>query len=159
MPPFLRLQWPEMRPLAHELIARMREGHAHRRFTIPVVDFVRVFAPGAEESELAKVAERGEIHFTADADQGGTFQLAEGLRATFELGREGLVMRVPERMSGHYEIRPAAFHIDFQSGEELEGCKHVLMLVCNRVLSVDVSSERVDVHLPSKLFDLCVEFQ
>ena len=43
--------------------------------------------------------------------------------------------------------------------EELEGCKHVLTLVCNRILSVDVSSERVDVHLPSKLFDLCVEFQ
>ena len=156
---FSCLKWPEMRAVTLKLIERMHEGHARGQFTIPVLDFVRVFAPGAEESELAKVAERGEIHFTADADQGGTFQLAEGPRATFELGREGLVMRVPERMSGHYEIRPAAFHIDFQSGEELEGCKHVLTLVCNRILSVDVSSERVDVHLPSKLFDLCVEFQ
>ena len=68
-------------------------------------------------------------------------------------------MRVPARMSGHYKIRPSAFHIEFNSGEELEGCKRLLMLMCNRVVSVDVSSERVDIHLPSKLFDLCVEFE
>lgn len=156
---FSCLKWPEMRAVTLKLLERMHEGHARGQFAIPVVDFVRVFAPGADESELAKVAERGEIHFTAGADQGGTFQLAVGPRATFELGHEGLVMRVPEQMSGHYEIRPSAFHIDFNDGEELEGCKRVLMLICNRVLSVDVSSERVDVHLPSKLFDLCVEFQ
>jgi hypothetical protein len=148
-----------MRAVTIELIERMHAGHARHEFAIPVVDFVRVFAPGASESELEKVAERGDIHFTADANNGGTFQLAEGPQATFELGREGLAMRVPERMSGRYLIRPSAFHIEFNAGEELEGCKRILMLVCNRVLSVDISSERVEVHLPSKLFDLCVEFE
>ena len=59
------------------------------------------------------------LFFKADSDEGGTFQLAAGPQATFELGREGLAMRVPERMSGHYEIRPSAFHITFKSGEEL----------------------------------------
>ena len=87
------------------------------------------------------------------------FRLAEGPVATFELGREGLVMRVPSRMSGNYTLSPSAFHITFNQGEELEGCKRVLVLVCNRVVSVDVSSERVDVRLPSRLFDLCVEFE
>jgi hypothetical protein len=156
---FSCLKWPEMRAVTLKLIERMHEGHARHEFAIPVVDFVRVFAPGASESELAKVAERGDIHFTADADNGGAFQLAPGPQATFDLGREGLVMRVPEQMSGRYLIRPSAFHIEFNKGEELEGCKRILMLVCNRVLSVDISSERVEVHLPSKLFDLCVEFE
>ena len=153
------LKWPEMRGVTIALIERMHEGHARREFSIPVVDFVRVFAPGAIESELEKVAERGDIHFRADSETSGTFELATGPRATFELGREGLAMRLPERMSGRYEIRPSAFHITFNQGEELEGCKRILALICNRVISVDVSSERVEVRLPSKLFDLCVEFE
>lgn len=153
------LKWPEMRPVALKLIANMHDGHARKEFSIPVADFARIFAPGASSAELEKVAQRGNIHFTANADKGGTFKLAEGARATFDLGREGLVMRVPAQLSGQYEIRPNAFHIAFNKGEELEGCKRIFVLVCNRVLSVDVSSERVDVHLPSKLFDLCVEFE
>ena len=148
-----------MRSVTLRLIERMHEGHARREFSIPVLDFVRVFAPGATEAELEKVVERGDIHFEADSDEGGAFRLAEGPQATFELGREGLAMRVPPHMSGRYSIRPSAFHIDFQSGEELEGCKRLFVLVCNRVVSVDVSSTRVEVHLPSKLFDLCVEFE
>jgi hypothetical protein len=156
---FSCLKWPEMRAVTLKLVERMHEGHASGQFSIPVVDFVRVFAPGALESELAKVAKRGDIKFIAESASGGKFRLAEGTRATFELGREGLAMRVPARMSGRYEIRPSAFQIEFNSGEELEGCKHLLMLICNRVVSVDVSSARVDIHLPSKLFDLCVEFE
>ena len=148
-----------MRGVALELIAKMHEGHGRGRFSIPVVDFARVFAPGARKAELAKVAERGDIHFTAESERGGSFMLAEGARATFDLGREGLVMRVPARMSGHYEIRAGAFQIEFTKGEELEGCKRLLLLVCNRVVSVDVSSARVDVRLPSRIFDLCVEFE
>ncbi len=68
-------------------------------------------------------------------------------------------MRIPERMSGSYKIRPSAFQIEFNSGEELEGCKRLFVLICNRVIGVDVSDERVDVRLPGKLFDLCVEFE
>lgn len=152
------LKWPEMREVALELIARVHEGHGRGRFSIPVVDFARVFAPGASETELLKVAERGDIHFTAQGESGGAFTLAPGARATFDLGREGLVMRVPERMSGQYEVRARAFNIKFNKGEELEGCKRLLILVCHRVVSVEVSSARVDVHLPSRIFDLCVEF-
>jgi hypothetical protein len=153
------LKWPEMREVALELIARMREGHAASSFSIPVVDFARVFAPHASQEELAKVRERGDINFTAGDERGGTFALAEGPRAIFDLGREGLAMRVPERMSGRYEISSNSFHIEFNKGEELEGCKRILMLACNRVVSVDVSDKRVDVHLPSSMFDLCVEFE
>jgi hypothetical protein len=108
---------------------------------------------------LAVVAERGDIWFTAETETGGSFSLAEGQRALLDLHREGLVMRVPARMSGKYELRPDAFRVTFTEGEELEGCKRILMLICNRVVSVDVSSTRVDVHLPNKLLDLCVEFQ
>lgn len=153
------LKWPEMRAVAIELIARMQEGHQHGSFWIPVVDFVRVFAPSAPEAELEKVIKRGEIQFTANGARGGVFTLAEGERARFDLHREGLVMRIPVRMSGAYEIRPGAFRIEFNQGEELEGCKRILLLVCNRVASVDVSSTRVDVRFPNKLFDLCVEFE
>lgn len=153
------LKWPEMRAVARELIAKMHEGHARRDFSIPVVDFARVFAPGAQAGELAKVERRGNIHFTADDDRGGSFALAEGPRALFDLGREGLSMRIPARMSGRYELQPGALHIAFNEGEELEGCKRVFLLVCNRVVSVDVSGARVEVRLPSKLFDLCVEFE
>jgi hypothetical protein len=156
---FSCLKWPEMRPVTLKLIERMHEGHAQGEFSIPVVDFARVFAPGAAASEMEKVAERGDINFVAKSESGGVFQLAEGARATFDLGREGLVMRVPARMSGKYQIRPSAFQIAFNEGEELEGCKRLFVLVCNRVVSVDVSAERVDVRLPSKLFDLCVEFE
>jgi len=153
------LKWPEMRPVALRLIARMHDGHARREFSIPVVDFARVFAPQAPAAELEKVALRGDIQFMAQHETGGTFELAEGPRATFDLGREGLVMRVPTQLRGQYEVRPDAFHITFKQGAELEGCKRLFVLVCNRVLSVDVSSKRVDVRLPSKLFDLCVEFE
>lgn len=148
-----------MRGVALELIAKMDEGHGRGRFSIPVVDFARVFAPGADESELAKVAGRGDIHFTGESESGGSFMLAEGEPAAFDLGREGLVMRIPARMGGRYEIRPRAFYIEFNKGEELEGCKRLLILVCNRVVSVEVSSTRVDVRLPSRIFDLCVEFE
>jgi hypothetical protein len=62
-------------------------------------------------------------------------------------------------MSGTYFLSTGAFRIEFTRGEELEGCKRLMLLVCNRVVSVDVSGSRVDVHLPSKVFDLCVEFE
>lgn len=145
--------------MACELVARMHSGHGRGRFSIPVVDFARVFAPNARAAELAKVAGRGDIHFSASGTDGGTFALAEGPLALFDLGREGLVMRIPKRMSGTYSLSDGAFHIEFNEGEELEGCKRLLLLVCNRVLSVDVSISRVDVHLPHKVFNLCVEFE
>jgi hypothetical protein len=153
------LKWPEMRDVAMELIARVHEGHAGGRFSIPVVEFARVFAPGASPSELRKVEKRGRMEFVARDESDGTFTLRRGERALFDLGREGLVMRIPVRMSGRYRLRPGAFHIEFNRGEELEGCKRILLLVCHRVISVDVSDKRVDVRLPSKLFDLCVEFE
>ncbi|MCA1557072.1 MAG: hypothetical protein LC731_00865 [Acidobacteria bacterium] len=108
---------------------------------------------------MEKVAARGDLNFEPVDEAGGTFSLARGPRALFDLGREGLVMRVPERMSGLYTLSDGAFHIEFNKGEELEGCKRLVMLVCNRVVSVDVSASRVDVHLPSRIFDLCVEFE
>ena len=153
------LKWPEMREVAQELVAHMHEGHSRGEFSIPVVDFARVFAPGAPASELEKVAARGRLHFRRSGEKDGTFTLAKGPCALFDLGREGLVMRIPERMSGKYTLTPGAFHIEFNKGEELEGCKRLLLLVCNHVLAVDVSGSRVDVHLPSRIFDLCVEFE
>lgn len=155
---FSCLKWPEMRGVAIELINRVHEGHSRGRFSIPVVDFARVFAPGASAAELAKAEKRGQMEFVAEDESRGTFTLREGARALFDLGREGLVMRIPARMSGQYSLRPGAFHIEFRKGEELEGCKRLLLLICHRVVSVDVSDKRVDVRLPSKLFDLCVEF-
>lgn len=146
--------------MALQLVARMHEGHSRGGgFAIPVVDFARIFAPSAPISELEKVSERGCLDFKPAGSDEGTFALAEGPRALFDLGREGLVMRIPERMSGLYTLSPGAFHIEFNRGEELEGCKRLLLLVCNRVVSVDVSGSRVDVHLPSRVFDLCVEFE
>lgn len=153
------LKWPEMREVALELIAHMHAGHARGQFSIPVVDFLSIFSPQASEAELAKVAARGDIRFTPDSATTGSFTLAEGARALFDLHREGLVMRIPVRMSGTYELRPGAFRIIFKRGEELEGCKRLLILVCNRVVRVDVSSTRVDVELPSRLLHLCVEFE
>lgn len=154
------LKWPEMRPVALELIARMHEGHnGSGSFSIPVADFVRVFAPGAPATELTKVARRGDILFSPERDDGGSFRLPEGERALFDLHREGLVMRIPTRMSGRYKLSPDSFRIEFTEGEELEGCKRLLMLICNRVIAVSVTPRRVDVHLPNKLLDLCVEFQ
>jgi hypothetical protein len=153
------LKWPEMRGAALELIARVREGHARGRFQIPVVDFLRVFAPGAREAELAKVARRGDLRFEADTAAGGSFALEEGARADFDLRREGLVMRVPRRLSGRYELLADSFRVDFNQGEELEGCKRLVVLVCNRVRRVEVTPRRVDVHLNVKMLDLCVEFE
>src|SRR5437868_1688363 len=111
MLPFLHLKWPEMRPVAHELIARMHEGHAHSRFTIPVVDFVLVFAAQAHESELTKLRARGALTFTKDASDGGTFTLAPGARTLLDLHREGLSIRVPARLAGRYTIMTRAFRI------------------------------------------------
>lgn len=154
------LKWPEMRGVARELVARMHAGHnGGQSFSIPVVDFARIFAPAAPVAELEKVAARGSLTFEPVEQKGGRFALSEGPRALFDLGREGLVMRVPERMSGRYALSAGAFHIEFERGEELEGCKRLMLLVCNRVVSVDVSERRVDVHLPSRIFDLCVEFE
>jgi hypothetical protein len=158
MPPFLRLKWPEMRPVAHELIARVHEGHARRTFSIPVVDFVRVFAPQADARELAKLRARGDLRFTADAPDGGTFALAPGARALCDLRREGLVIRVPARLEGRYTSAPQSFRVTFAPGAELEGCKRVLLLVCNRLTSVEITHERVDVRSHSRIFDLLVEF-
>jgi hypothetical protein len=159
MPLFNCLKWPEMREVALELIARMREGHARGSFRIPAADFLRVFAPGAGAEELEKVAERGDLQFDADSSEGGTFTLAEGERALFDLRREGLFMRVPARLGGRYEILPDSFRVTFDPGEELEGCKRLLVLVCHRVREVEVTPRRVDVHLKVKMFDLCVEFE
>lgn len=153
------LKWPEMRGVAVDLIARMREGHERGRFQIPVVDFLRVFSPSASEAELAKVAERGDLHFTPDAEAGGEFTLAEGERALFDLHREGLVIRIPRRVGGRYALGPDSFRITFHPGQELEGCKRLVFLVCNRVVSVEVTPRRVDVQLPIQMLNLCVEFE
>lgn len=155
---FTKLHWPQMRALAVELIEHMHSGHAQGAFSLPVVEFVSIFSPDASPEEIAKVAERGELQFIADEPAGGIFTLAEGARALFDLHREGLVLRIPALMSGRYALREGGFTVSFNQGEELEGCKRLILLICNRVLSVDVSHERVDVHLPGKIFDLCVEF-
>jgi hypothetical protein len=155
---FTKLHWPQMRALAVELINHMHSGHALGAFSLPVVEFVSIFSPDASPEEIAKVAERGELQFVADESDGGSFTLAEGERALFDLHREGLVLRIPTRMSGRYTLREGGFTVSFNQGEELEGCKRLILLICNRVLSVDVSTERVDVHLPGRIFDLCVEF-
>jgi hypothetical protein len=108
---------------------------------------------------LAKVASRGDLRFEADSALGGSFRLEEGARADFDLGREGLVMRVPRRLGGRYEVSADSFRVKFNAGEELEGCKRVVVLVCNRVRSVEVTPRRVDVHLNVRVLDLCVEFE
>ncbi len=154
-----RMKWPEMRGAALDLIARVRGGHARGSFRIPVVDFLRVFSPGADEAELEKVAARGDLRFESDSAAGGRFSLAEGRRADFDLNREGFVMRVPRRLAGRYELLPDSFRVEFDRGEELEGCKRLVVLVCNRVRSVEVTPRRVDVHLNVKVLDLCVEFE
>ena len=155
----LTFKWPELRGVALELIRKIGDGHRREAFSIPVVDFVRVFAPGAAAEEFEKVSGRGEIRFVAAGVNGGTFSLAAGERATFELPREGLTLRIPERMSGRYEISADAFRIEFNEGEELEGCKRILVLICNDVRTVDISSKQVHVGFSNKIFDLCVEFE
>ncbi len=117
-----------------------------------------MFAPNADESELAKVRARSDLEFIADSAEGDTFTLAPGELALFDLGHEGLVLRIPQRMSGRYRIYERGFRVEFSEGEELEGCKRILLLVCNRVVSVDVNEQRVDVRAPNRLFDLLVEF-
>jgi hypothetical protein len=147
-----------MRAVALELVARVHEGHARGVFRIPVADFVAVFSHDARPEELRKVRERGDLMFAAETGAAGSFKLAEGERALFDLHREGLVLRIPAKVSGRYALRPGAFRVEFNAGEELEGCKRVLLLVCNRVLSVDVSGDRVEVRSPRRVFDLLVEF-
>jgi hypothetical protein len=159
MLPFARLKWPEMRAVALALIARVHDGHNRREFTIPVVDFVKVFSPDASESELGKLRERGDIQFTAESTEGGLFSLAEGARSLLDLGRDGFVIRIPLRMSGRYSIYEGGFRVEFNEGEELEGCKRFFLLVCNRVVSVDVTTERVYARAPKRIFDLLVEFE
>jgi hypothetical protein len=158
MLPFTRLKWPEMRAVALELIGRVHGGHARGVFRVPVADFVSVFSRDASEAELRKVRARGDLLFAAETERGGSFKLAEGERATFDLHREGLVLRIPRRVSGRYSLRPGAFRVEFTPGEELEGCKRLVLLVCNRVLSVDVSGAGVEVGSTHRLFDLRVEF-
>jgi len=152
------LKWPEMRGVAVELIGRVHAGHEGGAFRIPVVDFVRVFSPGAGAGELRKVAERGDLEFAADSGRGGRFALAAGEPALFDLHRDGLVMRIPRRVGGRYELLPDAFRVQFNRGEELEGCKRLLALVCNRVRTVEVTPRRVDVRLSVSILDMCVEF-
>ena len=147
-----------MRAVALALVARVHEGHARGVFRLPVVDFVSVFSHDASPEELRKVRARGDLMFAAETATRGSFKLAEGERALFDLHREGLVLRIPPRVSGRYALRLGAFRVEFNAGEELEGCKRVLLLVCNRVLSVDVSGERVEVRSPRRIFDLLVEF-
>ena len=147
-----------MLPFVLDLITRIHVGHGATRFAIPVVDFIGVFAPEATPAQTEQIRQRGNLQFAADSSDGGTFSLPEGERALFELNREGFVLRLPVRMSGRYAVRPNAFRVEFNSGEELEGCKRVLLLICNRVTSIDVSSERVDVRARNRLFDLHVEF-
>src|SRR5215217_1464901 len=85
---FKCLKWPEMREVARELVTRMHEGHKRGPFSIPVVNFARVFAPQAPAAELEKVSARGDIHFRPAGAHQGIFELMEGPRALFDLGRE-----------------------------------------------------------------------
>jgi len=147
-----------MRAVALELVARVHEGHARGVFRVPVADFVAVFSHDARPDEMAKVRARGDLLFAAETGTTGSFRLPEGERALFDLHREGLVLRIPPKVSGRYLLRPGAFRVEFNAGEELEGCKRVVLLVCNRVLSVEVSGERVEVRSPRRIFDLLVEF-
>ena len=148
-----------MRAAALDLVARFHEGHARGVFRIPAADFVSVFSRDARPEELRKVRARGDLMFAAETDARGSFKAADGQRALVDLRREGLVIRIPERVSGRYTLRPGAFRVEFNAGEELEGCKRVVLLVCNRILSIDVSGARVEVRSPHRVFDLLVELQ
>ena len=156
--PFTRLKWREMRPLVLDLIERLHEGHREPHFALPVIDFVRVFSPDASEDELTKVAARGSMFFVGDGESGGAFALAEGEQATFDLGRESLHLRIPPKMGGRYELFDGGFRITFTENEELMGCKRVLVLICHRILSVDVTTTHIHTHAPNRMFDLFIEF-
>lgn len=157
--PFTRLKWAEMYPLVLDLIAQMNDGHTRARFSLPIVDFIGIFSPDASAEELAKTEKRGALEFVADAPNSGTFHLPAGEPALFELNRENLSLRIPERMSGRYELYPGGFLVAFNDGEELEGCKRLLLFICNRIASVNVSQERVYTRsVKSRMFDLLIEF-
>jgi hypothetical protein len=156
--PVKRLVWPEMKEVAIGLIDRMREGHKSGAFSIPVVDFLKIFSPYSNEAELEKIRERGDIEFKADSQESGLFSLANGDTAVFDLHRESFVIRIPTRMSGRYTLSSDGFTIKFNPGEELEGCKRLFILICNRVVSVEVTSKRVQIHLPISMLDLTVDF-
>ncbi|HEX8071965.1 MAG TPA: hypothetical protein VF546_18600 [Pyrinomonadaceae bacterium] len=158
MLPFLRFRWPEMRPVAHALVAHVQAGHAAGPFTIPVTEFVGLFAPRATAAELAKLRARGDIAFTPDAPDGGTFALAPGARVLLDLHREGLVIRVPARLAGRYAVAADSVRVTFTPGAELEGCKRVLLLVCNRLASVEITHAHVEARSHHRVFDLLVEF-
>jgi len=129
------MKWQEMKPVAVELIRRMHAGHTGGEFAIPVIDFIGIFAPDAPAKELAKLEARGAITFLPEGKDGGTFTLAAGDIAYFDLGRDGLVIKIPKQMSGTYSLPSAdSFRIDFTEGAELEGCKRIFILICNRVL-------------------------
>ncbi|MCV5180141.1 hypothetical protein OFC21_32500, partial [Escherichia coli] len=84
-------------------------------------------------TELDKVARRGDIHFVAEAEDGGGFRLATGESALFDLGRDGLVVKLPARpLSGTYGLLADGFRIQFARGEELEGCRRFFLLICHR---------------------------
>ncbi|MCP9494711.1 MAG: hypothetical protein MSG64_09675 [Pyrinomonadaceae bacterium MAG19_C2-C3] len=157
--PFTRLKWREMRPLVLDLIERLHAGHRERHFALPVVDFVRVFAPDASADELAKVAARSSMFFVADGESGGAFTLAEGEQATFDLGRENFHLRIPPKMSGRYELFDSGFRITFTENEQLLGCKRILVLICHRITSVDVTTTHIHTHAPNRMFDLFIEFE
>ncbi|GAC1398821.1 MAG: hypothetical protein NVSMB56_13780 [Pyrinomonadaceae bacterium] len=160
MLPFLRFKWLEMREVARALVARVHAGHAEgESFTIPVVDFLKMFAPEASAEDVRKIAARGSLRFVVESANGGSFKLPTGERALFDLKREKLFLRIPPRMSGTYTVREGGFRIDFNEGEELEGCKRILLLICNRVLSVDVSDKQVRTRAPNPIFDLVVDFE
>lgn len=153
------MKWQEMKPVAVDLIRRMHAGHASGEFQIPVVDFIGVFAPDAPAKELAKLEARGAISFQPEGKDAGTFTLAAGDAAYFDLGRERLVIKVPKQMHGTYSLPDAdSFRIDFAEGAGLEGCKRILVLICNRVLWIEVSASRVDIKTPNRMSDLSVVF-
>lgn len=156
--PFTRLKWREMQPLVFDLIERISAGQSEPHFELPIADFARVFAPAAPEQEFDAVRARGSIFFVPDSPTTGAFALAEGAQATFDLGREGLHLRIPVKMNGVYEVFDDGFRITFNENAELLGCKRVVVLICNRVTSVDVTRRFVRANAAQKMFDLLIEF-
>lgn len=141
---------PGLRPAVESLIAScepvVREGGR-----LALARVVEAAAGGALKPKVLQALEgRGDLVFEQRA--GAAFFMNEGPHMTIPLRKFDIV--VPPRISGHATLLQNGVEFRFGPTETFKATKFLLSVNLERL---DVTSERILVHVQGGLFDQCIE--
>lgn len=150
------IERPELKGPVLGLIKRVARAHKDGEFEIELTEVFSAFGLTLEAVEFGKLRARGAVRFTPSDKKQGVF-LNEGAEQKLSTG-EGIIIVVPETLSGTYSTTRKSLTLMFDEGAALRGCKRFFVLVCQDIIKIEADEHQLYIDLPGDIYDMCFVF-